>query len=215
MIGAFSELLWIFTQLPDDYVVLDTETTGLPDESGLPDIVSLGLTVVRQREIQNTFEFRIKPQKPISAEAQAIHGITNEEAAAFEPFDAQCPQILQYLESQLVVIHNASFDWPILNDQVAKANSSVPVIRGVFCSQKAATPWAQSMGLPCSSRGPSLDTLTKALGVTDMRKDLEGKHSAGNDSQQAALMVERLRFCGCCGIASVHRGQRADDLEET
>ena len=25
----YKELLWIFTQLPDDYIVLDTETTGL------------------------------------------------------------------------------------------------------------------------------------------------------------------------------------------
>ena len=25
-----NELLWIFTQLPDDYIVIDTETTGLP-----------------------------------------------------------------------------------------------------------------------------------------------------------------------------------------
>ena len=41
----YNELLWIFTQLPDNYIVLDTETTGLPDEQGLPDIVSLGLTV--------------------------------------------------------------------------------------------------------------------------------------------------------------------------
>ncbi len=30
-----NELPWIFTQIPDDYIVLDTETTGLPDESGL------------------------------------------------------------------------------------------------------------------------------------------------------------------------------------
>ena len=26
-----NELLWIFTQLPDDYIVIDTETTGLPE----------------------------------------------------------------------------------------------------------------------------------------------------------------------------------------
>ena len=35
----YNELLWAFTQLPDNYIVLDTETTGLPDENGLPDIV--------------------------------------------------------------------------------------------------------------------------------------------------------------------------------
>ena len=40
-----SELLWIFTRLPDHYIVLDTETTGLADDNGLPDIVTLGITV--------------------------------------------------------------------------------------------------------------------------------------------------------------------------
>lgn len=212
MTPAFNELLWTFTQLPDDYVVLDTETTGLPDENGLPDIVSLGITVVRQREIQRTAEFMTRPNKPISAEATAIHGICDAEAAAFEPFDSQCQEILGYLMDQLVVIHNASFDWPILIDQVARASSTAPVIKGVFCSQKAATPWAQSIGLPCSSRGPSLDTLTEAHGVMDMRKGLEGKHSAGNDSRQAALVVERLRICARHGRASVQGERQADDL---
>ena len=32
MTPRYNELLWIFTLLPDDYIVLDTETTGLPDE---------------------------------------------------------------------------------------------------------------------------------------------------------------------------------------
>jgi DNA polymerase-3 subunit epsilon len=49
--AMYKELLWIFTQLPDDYTVLDTETTGLPDENGPPDIVTLGLTVVINRAI--------------------------------------------------------------------------------------------------------------------------------------------------------------------
>jgi DNA polymerase-3 subunit epsilon len=213
MTPAFSELLWVFTQLPDDYVVLDTETTGLPDENGLPDIVSLGVTVVRQRQIQCTAEFMTKPQKPISAEAKAIHSISDAEAAGFESFGAQCREILEHLTNQLVVIHNASFDWPILIDHVARANSNAPVIKGVFCSQKAATPWAQSRGLPCSSRGPSLDTLTEALGVTDMRRGLEGIHSAGNDSQQAALVVERLRVCATRELALYARAPHGPSVE--
>jgi len=201
MMPAFNELLWTFTQRPDDHVVLDTETTGLPDENGLPDIVSLGITVVRQREIQRTAEFMTRPNKLISVEAKAIHGITDAEAAAFKSFGAQCQEILEYLTNQLVVIHNASFDWPILVDHLARAGGTAPVIKGVFCSQKAATPWAQSIGLPCSSRGPSLDTLSEALGVRDMRNGLEGKHSAGDDSEQTALVVERLRVCASHGPA--------------
>ena len=192
----FKELLWIFTQLPDDYIVLDTETTGLADENGLPDIVTLGITVVRNGEIAESVEFKTRPQKRISEEAQSIHGITNEQAAEFKSLDSQWSQMAEYLNDQLIVIHNASFDWPILLDHVVRHGLAMPEIQGVFCSQKAAIPWAQAMNLPCSHRGPSLDTLTKALGAEDLRAKKDGIHEAKIDSQQTARATELMRHYG-------------------
>ena len=192
----YKDLLWIFTQLPDDYIVLDTETTGLPDENGPPDIVTLGITVVRHREIAESVEFQIRPQKPISAEALSIHGITNQQAAEFESFDAQWNPIADYLKDQLIVIHNASFDWPILLNHVARYGLSMPPVQGVFCSQKAAIPWAQATNLLCSHRGPSLDVLTKVLGVEDIRAKTNGIHGAKIDSQQTAQVTEVMRRNG-------------------
>ena len=192
----YYELLWIFTQLPDDYIVLDTETTGLPDENGPPDIVALGITVVKNRKIAESVEFKMRPQKQISEEAQSIHGITNEQAAEFESFDSQWQPVAEYLKGQLVVIHNASFDWPILLEHVARYDLTLPPTEGVFCSQKAAIPWAQAMKLPCSHRGPSLDILTKVLGVEDLRAKTNGIHGAGIDSQQAAQVTEVMRRNG-------------------
>lgn len=192
----YRELLWTFAQLPDDYVVLDTETTGLPDEDGLPDIVTLGLTVVRQRAIAESVEFKTRPQKHISEEAQLIHGITNEQAGGFVSFDSQWIQIAPYLKDRLIVIHNASFDWPILLDHVARYGLSMPPVQGVFCSQKAAIAWAQAMNLPCSHRGPSLDTLTKVLGVESLRAKTNGIHGAGIDSRQTARVIEVMRCHG-------------------
>ena len=192
----YKELLWIFTQLPDDYVVLDTETTGLPDENGLPDIVTLGITVVRHREIAASVEFQIRPQKPIEAQAQSIHGISNEQAAKFEPFDSQWRPIAEYLKGQLIVIHNASFDWPILLDRVNRSGLKIPQIQGIFCSQKAAIPWAKAMNLPCGHRGPSLDALTKELGTENFRAKFGGSHGAEVDSQQAAHVIEAMRKHG-------------------
>lgn len=89
-----NELLRIFTQLPDDYIVLDTETTGLPDEKGLPDIVTLGLTGVRNREIAESIKFETRPQRRISEKAQAVHGISNQQAAGFESFESKCNQLI-------------------------------------------------------------------------------------------------------------------------
>ena len=194
--AMYNELLWIFTQLPDNYIVLDTETTGLPDENGLPDIVTLGITVVRNREIAETIEFKTQPQKRISEEAQSIHGITNEQAAAFESFDSQWQRIAGYLKDQLIIIHNASFDWPILVDHVERYGLVMPLIQGVFCSQKAAIPWAQAMNLPCSHRGPSLDALTKAFGVDDLRAKKGGIHGADIDSQQTARIIDVMKCNG-------------------
>ena len=192
----YKELLWIFTQLPNDYIALDTETTGLPGENGLPDIVTIGITVVRNREIAESVEFRTRPQKRISEEAQSIHGITNEQAAAFESFDSQWQQIAEYLKDQLIVIHNASFDWPILLDHVLRHGLAMPEIQGVFCSQKATIPWAQAMDLPCSHRGPSLDTLTKVLSAEDFRGKAGGSHGAEIDSRQTTQVIERMRRVG-------------------
>ncbi|TDG14973.1 3'-5' exonuclease [Seongchinamella unica] len=192
----YKELLWVFTQLPDDYIVLDTETTGLPDENGLPDIVTLGITVVRQREIAKSVEFETRPHKPISEEAQSIHGISNEQAANFESFESQWNQIAEYLKNQLAIIHNSSFDWPILLDHVERYDLEMPGIQGVFCSQKAAIPWAEAMDLKSSSRGPSLDTLTKELGVEDLRAHKDGVHGAASDSKQAARVIEVMRRSG-------------------
>ena len=189
MISQYNELLWIFTQLPNDYIVLDTETTGLPDENGLPDIVTLGITVLRNREIAESIEFEIRPQRLISEEAQAVHGISNEQAAKFEYFEPQWSQIADYLKDQLIVIHNASFDWPILLDHIARYHLNIPSIKGVFCSQKAAIPWAQAMNLQCSHRRPSLDALTKVLGVEDLRAKGNGIHGAGIDSLQTARVI--------------------------
>ncbi|MDP1520480.1 3'-5' exonuclease [Porticoccus litoralis] len=192
----YRELLWIFTQLPDDYIVLDTETTGLPDENGLPDIVTLGITVVRHQAIAESVEFKTRPQKRISEEAQSIHGITNEQATGFDSFDSRWNQIAEYLKDQLIVIHNASFDWPILLDHVTRYALSMPPIQGVFCSQKAAIPWAQAMNLSCSHRGPSLDMLTKAFEVEDLRAKIGGAHGAAIDSQQTAQVTEVMRRNG-------------------
>ena len=189
----FNELLWPFVQLPDDYVVLDTETTRLPDEQGLPDIVTLGLVVVSNRVVVDAVEFSIRPERPITPEAEAIHGISNDQAAAFEPLASQWQNILPYLNEQLIVIHNASFDWPILCNQITHYHLEMPTIRGVFCSQKVAIPWAQANQLQCSHRGPSLDTLTQVLAVHSHRADHEGQHGAKVDSQQTAEVVEALR----------------------
>ena len=94
---------------------------------------------------------------------------------------------------ELIVIHNATFDWPLIVEHIVRYEVDAPSIVGIFCTQRAAQPWAKAMGLKCSERGPSLDTLTEAMGVDNYRPELRGIHSAAMDAKQTAKIVEALR----------------------
>jgi DNA polymerase-3 subunit epsilon len=188
----FGELLWPFSILPVCYACIDTETTGLPNDKDMPDIVSLGITEVQDKKIVSNLEFKIRPHRRINVEAQSVHGITSEESDQFEELETQWPSINRLLSNRLVVIHNSSFDWPILLDQLARYGLSPPIVEGVFCSQKSAYPWAIANGLECTRRGPSLDVLTATFGVENLRARGGGLHGAAIDSQQTVLVVEKL-----------------------
>lgn len=186
-----SETLSPFLTLPSSYIVLDTETTGLADEVGPPGIVTLGLTEVQNQKISKSIEFKLKPYRSINEEAQKIHGITNAEADKFASLESKWSEIKGFLDNKTIVIHNASFDWPIILFHIDKLHLSPLDDTLVFCSQKSSIPFATEHNIPMSSRGPSLDSLSEYLGITSLR--VNGLHGAEIDTRQTAMVVERLR----------------------
>lgn len=192
------ESLQPFATLPASYVVLDTETTGLPDTSGLPGIVSLGITCVQNRIVKKTTQFKVKPYRPILKEAENIHGISNEQASTFTCFEKAWPLMKVLLDNHLLVMHNAGFDWPILEFHLVHFQCEPPVVKGTFCSQQSAIRFAEEEGIALSRRGPSLDNLSDFLKIESLRHD--GIHGAGIDSRQTAFVVERLRQLALSGV---------------
>lgn len=190
---GYPELLWPFKNLPQDYVVLDLETTGLFDESGAPSILTIGVVEVVAGEPVGGAEFCARPRRSITREASAIHGITERKAAGFPELEESWETLTLLLQGKLVVIHNASFDWLIIRDAAITHRLQVPAIQGVFCSQRSAQPWAVANGIETSSRGPSLDALTQALALPDRRSALDGQHGALIDARQSVDIVESLR----------------------
>ena len=100
---------WAREQLTqDDWVILDTETTGLYDA----EIVEIAIVNHSGETLLNEL---IKPTIPIPAEVTAIHGITDEMVAAASPFPEVYPRIAEVLEGKRILIYNAEFDIKILN----------------------------------------------------------------------------------------------------
>ncbi|MBR2834965.1 MAG: DNA polymerase III subunit epsilon [Coriobacteriales bacterium] len=110
-----------FGLLEDDLVIIDTETTGLDFKEC--ELIEVAAARLRGRDIIDTFDCFIKPQKPIPVEIAALTGITNEMVK-----DAPCAKIVveQFMEfagDTVLVAHNAIFDMHFLK----KANDGVQV----------------------------------------------------------------------------------------
>jgi DNA polymerase-3 subunit epsilon len=104
-----SAVLWAREQLNQkDWVILDTETTGLYDA----EIVEIAIINHLGEMLLDTL---IKPLIPIPAEVTEIHGISDAMVADAPTFPEVYPRIDAALNDKRVLIYNSAFDIKILN----------------------------------------------------------------------------------------------------
>lgn len=95
---------WAKNFLQKDFVILDTETTGLGNDD---EIVEIAIISKYGSTILDTL---IKPSKPIPPEVTAIHGITNEMVENAPSFNEVWQEIIPKINGKRVLIYNADFD---------------------------------------------------------------------------------------------------------
>lgn len=104
-----SAVLWAREQLSqNDWVILDTETTGLYDA----EIVEIAVINHIGEALLNTL---VKPSISISAEVTEINGITDALVADTPTFPEVYLRIDAALKDKQVLIYNSAFDIKILN----------------------------------------------------------------------------------------------------
>ncbi len=87
-----------------DWVVLDTETTGLYDDDQIIDIAIIS------RHGSTMVDTLIKPTCPISSGAARVHKITEEMLENAPSFVEVYEEIKRAIEGKTVIIYNAEFD---------------------------------------------------------------------------------------------------------
>lgn len=87
-----------------DWVILDTETTGLGPRD---EIIQIAIMTPEGRVLLDTL---IRPTQPISPAASAIHGISDSDVLSAPTYKEICSQIEKCLEGKTVVIYNAEYD---------------------------------------------------------------------------------------------------------
>lgn len=107
MAGRFS--------LPGEFVVVDTETTGMRPEEG-HSIIELAAQKIRGREVVDQFLTLVNPGHGIDPETAVIHGITEIELIASGKRPHQVfPAFAAFVENLPLVGHNVGFDLAFLN----------------------------------------------------------------------------------------------------
>lgn len=107
----------------DDWVILDTETTGLKD----PEICQIAIINHRGEPLLDTL---VRPTKLIETEATRIHGISNHLVQFAPSFSQVYPDILNAITCREVLIYNAPFDIGVLKH--CSVNYRLPLLAKTF-----------------------------------------------------------------------------------
>jgi DNA polymerase III subunit epsilon len=101
-------------------VVVDTETTGLDPGEGHRIVEIACVELVHHVPTGRKFHRYVNPDRDMPEEALAVHGITAEFLANQAPFAAIVDELLAFIGSDRLVIHNAEFDLAFLNAELAR-----------------------------------------------------------------------------------------------
>lgn len=107
-------------------IVLDTETTGLDPFNG-DRIVEIGcIELINHIPTGRTYHQYINPQRALSEEVVAVHGLTETFLADKPIFKDIADDFLAFIgEESKLVIHNAPFDMKFLNAELSWVDKQV------------------------------------------------------------------------------------------
>lgn len=161
-------------------IVLDTETTGLSAENErIIEIACLELEnfVATGRH----FQAYINPQKAVSAEALAVHGLSDEFLKKHPTFQAIVADMIDFIGDAPLIIHNAPFDMAFLHAEFKRIGKTFPTLKVIDTLSMARKKFP---GSPAS-----LDALCKRFNISLAERD---KHGALIDCKLLACVYIEL-----------------------
>ena len=130
---------WAVDRLADpNTVIIDLESTGILKKDPNTEIVQLSVINTAGRPV---LTMMLKPDRPMGAEVQEIHGITNE-MVQDKPFFLQVAKVIaSYLEGKHVIAYNADFDIALLMHMFDKYKEPRPQLAGASCAMDQYSAW--------------------------------------------------------------------------
>lgn len=101
-------------------IVFDTETTGLDPQDGHRLVEFAGVELIERMPTGRSIHFYCNPGRSMPAEAEAVHGLSEEFLRDKPRFMDKAGELLEFLGDAMLVAHNAQFDMRFLNFELKK-----------------------------------------------------------------------------------------------
>lgn len=160
------------------FAVVDVETTGNAGE--LNRITEVGVVLVDDTEVVDTFHSLVDPGISISPFVQNLTGITDEMVRGAPQFGALAEKLDEMLRDRIFVAHNVQFDWKMMKTEFKRCCIVFDPPR--LCTVKLAR--RVFPGFPSYS----LHKLTESLGLDDFR------HHRAMDDTLACAEILKLAY---------------------
>lgn len=101
---------------PEDYTVIDIETTGLSSEHN--EIIELSAIKVKNDERVDEFSMLIKPSAKVKSFITHLTGITNDMLKSAPVITDILPEFIDFVSDDVVIGHNVNFDINFIYDKM-------------------------------------------------------------------------------------------------
>ncbi|MCO6057398.1 DNA polymerase III subunit epsilon [Pseudomonas sp. MOB-449] len=153
------------------FVILDTETTGMPVTDGHR-VIEIGCVEMEGRRLTGRhFHVYLQPDREVDEGAIAVHGITNEYLVGKPRFKDVADEFFEFIKGAELIIHNAAFDIGFINNEFALLGQSDRSDVTEYCTVLDTLMMARERH---PGQRNSLDALCKRYDVDNSNRELHG-----------------------------------------
>lgn len=205
------------------YLVIDTETTGLPDNKkpadaeGQPRIAHFGMIFLDESlAVEREESFIIKPDGWVMPKhVEAINGLSTAYLTAHgRPIAMALDAYAMAVDAGYVVVaHNAQFDCKLVRGELRRAGRDDMFDRTPnICTMRALTGVCK---IP-NARGNGFKSprLAEAVAHFKLPSRTGAAHSAMDDARDTMLLLRKMIEIGVCPEPAVHRAKEGTDAAD-